>query len=200
MPKCRMDEYEQESGQLLVDKTRFWYHLQLASWLNNEHGAYYGGFLLGDKDTFRFAWHALKTKYAKPKRWLTSVGTVNDGFYCGHSFAQYHPDDGDDRVAFVHGGLVKTVDPEVMKWNREKGGYFRDYKRALSDKDPAVSVDVGIKFDGALYKPNHGPDFHAAMCTDMFDVEPRNLDEILPGFEQVFEDIGGYWALDSPQN
>lgn len=196
---CRMDEYEQESGQLLVDKTRFWYHLQLASWLNNEQGAYYGQFLLGDKDTFRFAWHALKTDYGKPRSWLTSVGTTNDGFYCGHSFAQHHPDD--DRIAFMHGGLVKTVDLEVMKWNREKkGGYFRDYKRALSDRDPAVSVDVGIKFDGALYKPDHGPDFHAAMCTDMFDVEPRNLDEILPDFEQAFEEIGGYWALDDSQN
>lgn len=28
--KCRMDEYEQESGQLLVDKRKFWYHLQLS--------------------------------------------------------------------------------------------------------------------------------------------------------------------------
>ncbi|KAK2607166.1 hypothetical protein N8I77_005868 [Diaporthe amygdali] len=191
---CRLDEYEQESGQLLVDKTRFWYHLQLASWLNNEQGAYYNEFLLGDKDMFRFAWHALKTQYGKPKRWLTSVGTVNDGFYCGHSFAQYHPDD--DRIMFMHGGLVKTVDLEMMKWNREIGGYFRNYKRALSDMDPTVSVDVAIKFDGAAYKPDHGPEFHAAMCTDMFDVEPRSLDEILPGFEQTFEELGGYWMLD----
>ncbi|KAG6360024.1 hypothetical protein INS49_011080 [Diaporthe citri] len=180
---CRMDEYEQETGFFPKQRAR----------------AYYGELLLGDKDTFRFAWHALKTKYGKPRRWLTSIGTVNDGFYCGHSLAQYHPDDGDDRIAFVHGGLVKTVHPEVMRWNREKGGYVRDYKRALSDKNPAVSVDVGIKFDGALYKPDHGPDFHAAMCTYMFDVESRNLDEILPGFEQVFEEIGGYWALESPQ-
>lgn len=143
---------------------------------------------------FRFAWHALKTQYGKPKRWLTSVGTVNDGFYCGHSFAQYHPDD--DRIMFMHGGLVKTVDLEVMKWNREIGGYFRNYKRALSDMDPTVSVDVAIKFDGAAYKPDHGPEFHAAMCTDMFDVEPKSLDEILPGFEKTFEELGGYWMLD----
>lgn len=97
----------------------------------------------------------------------------DDGFYCGYSFAQYNPDD--DRVAFIHDGLVKTVDPEVMKWNREKGGYFRDYKRALSDKDSAMSVNVGIKFDGTLYKSDHGLDFQAAMCVDMSDVEPRNF-------------------------
>lgn len=163
----------------------------------NERGAYYNEFLLGDKDMFRFAWHALKTQYGKPKRWLTSVGTANDGFYCGHSFAQYHPDD--DRIAFMHGSLVKTAVPEVVKWNREGGGYCRHYKRALSDKDPAVSMDVAIKFDAALYKPDHGPDFHPAMCTDMLDVEARTLDEILPGFEQVFDRMGGggYWALDN---
>jgi alpha 1,2-mannosyltransferase len=103
---CRMNEYEQESGQLLVDKRKFFYHLQLAAWLNNEHGAYYNEILLGDKDMFRFAWHALKTKYGFPRKWLTSVGTLHEGNYCGHSFAQHHPD---GRVAFMHGGPSQDV-------------------------------------------------------------------------------------------
>lgn len=194
--KCRMDEYEQESGQLLVDKTRFWYHLQLAAWMNNDQGIYYGDFLLGDKDTFRFAWHALKTSYGKPKNWLTSVGTFNDGVYCGHSFAQHHPDD--SRIAFMHGGLLKTVDLEVMRWNRDvHGGYFRHYKRAPSDQDAATNVHVGITFDPAVYV---GREVRPAMCTDMFDVEARDLDEILPGFEQIFQDLGGYWMLDKPKD
>merc|ERR1712032_1093291 len=186
------DEYEQESGQLLVDKRRFWYHLQLATWLNNEQGKYYNEFLLGDKDMFRFAWHALKTKYGRPKKWLTSVGTENDGYYCGHSFAQHHPDD--ERVAFLHGGLVKTVDLDVMRWNRDhKGGYYRSYKSAPSDEDPATSVNVAIKFDSADYLPNKGPDVKVAQCTDMKDVEARDINEILFGFEKTFEEIGGYW-------
>lgn len=71
---CRADEYEMESGQLLVNKARFWYHLQLATFLGHED--YMGEILLGDKDTFRFAWHALKTEYGRPARWLTSIGTV----------------------------------------------------------------------------------------------------------------------------
>ncbi|KAL0933745.1 family 71 glycosyltransferase [Colletotrichum truncatum] len=192
---CRMAEYEQESGQLLVDKTRFWYHLQLASWLNNEQGKYYNEMLLGDKDMFRFAWHALKTNFGKPKKWLTSVGTENDGFYCGHSFAQHHPDDG--RVAFLHGGLLKTVSLEVMRWNRDvKGGYLRHYKKASSEESPEVNVNVAIKFDGAAYMPDHSEKFQAAQCTDMFDVEARDMNEILPGFEQTFREIGGYWQLD----
>lgn len=193
--ECQMDEYEQESGQLLVDKTRFWYHLQLAAWINNdpEQSYYYSQIILGDKDTFRFAWHALKTRYGKPRRWLTSVGTLNDGVYCGHTFAQHHPDDG--RVAFMHGGLLKTVDPEVMRWNRDvKDAYFRDYKRAASDQDPATSVNVGITFDSGAYAGREG--VKTAMCTDMFDVPARDLNEIVPGFEETFRELGGYWMLD----
>ena len=70
---CRTDEYEQESGQLIVDKRRFWYHLQLAAWFINGSASrgYYGGVLLGDKDCFRFAWHALKTRYGSPRKWVT---------------------------------------------------------------------------------------------------------------------------------
>lgn len=190
---CRMDEYEQESGQLLVDKSRFWYHLQLASWLNNEQGAYYNDFLLGDKDMFRFAWHALKTEYGKPKKWLASVGTENDGFYCGNSFAQHYPDDG--RVAFVHGGLLKTVPPELIKWNLERGGMFRSYKRSPTDEQPQISVNVAIKFDGADYYSPHSPDFHAAQCTDMFDVPAGDINNLIPNFEKFFEEVGGYWQV-----
>ncbi|KAK1716117.1 LOW QUALITY PROTEIN: family 71 glycosyltransferase [Colletotrichum acutatum] len=167
---CKMAEHEQESGQLL----RFWYHLQLASWLNNEQGKYYNEMLLGDKDMFRFAWHALRTTFGKPKKWVTS----NDGFYCGHSFAQHHPDDG--RIAFLHGGLVKTAPLEVMRWNRD---------RAPSEESPEVNVNVAIKWDGATYMPQHSEKF----CTDMFDVQARDLNEILPG---TFREIGGYWQLD----
>ncbi|KAH9427831.1 hypothetical protein MCOR02_011330 [Pyricularia oryzae] len=143
---------------------------------------------------FRFAWHALKTEYGRPKKWLASVGTENDGFYCGHSFAQHHPDD--QRVAFLHGGLVKTVSLEVMRWNKEvKGGYFRHYKRAPSDEDPSVNVHVGIKFDSATYKPNHLPDFHPAMCTDLYDVKARDFNELVPMWEKTMDEIRGYWQL-----
>lgn len=69
--QCRMDEYEQESGQLLIDKRKYFYHLQLAAWFNNVQTSYYMEFLLGDKDLFRFAWHALKTKYGFPPKWIT---------------------------------------------------------------------------------------------------------------------------------
>jgi alpha 1,2-mannosyltransferase len=192
---CRMDEYEQESGQLLVDKARFWYHVQLAAFMNNDPDRYYDGFLLGDKDTFRFAWHALKTRYGKPKRWLTSVGTVYEGSYCGHSFAQHHPDDG--RIAFLHGGLLKFMSPPVMRWHRDvRGGVFKYYKRAPNDQDSSAVNDIGIRWIQNEQIPDLPKDNPAQWCTDMPDIEAREIDELLPGYEEVFRDLGGYWAID----
>jgi len=156
---CRPDEYEMESGQLAVDKRRFWYHLQLAAFFG--HHDYYQEFLLGDKDCFRFAWHALKTPYGRPARWLTSVGYVArpkdktpfphedigisetetseevyqggpDSVYCGHSFGQHHPDGVDAPILFLHGGLVKTLNKEQIVHAREHGkGFFAAYKSSI---------------------------------------------------------------------
>ncbi|KAI9660533.1 MAG: hypothetical protein M1821_009884 [Bathelium mastoideum] len=192
--QCRVNEYEQESGQLIVDKRRFFYHLQLAAWFNNQHADYYNQFMLGDKDLFRFAWHALKTNYGSPSKWLTSVGTLTDGYYCGHTFAQHHPD---GRVAFMHGGLIKTMTKQVMQWQREsRGGIFQAYKRSDFEEQHIINVNVSIKWDLGEYLPNRPLDLASAGCTDFHDVIARPLDEILPGFEQTFEDIGGYWMLD----
>ena len=192
--KCRMDEYEQESGQMIVDKRKFFYHLQLAAWFNNVHADYYNQFLLGDKDLFRFTWHALKTKYGFPPKWLTSVGTLSDGFYCGHTFAQHHPN---GSVAFLHGGLIKTMTKQVMKWQREeRGGIFQVYKRSEYDESHNMIVHVGIKGDDAQYLPDRPADIGVALCTDFYDITARPLDEIAPQFEHTFDEIGGYWMLE----
>ena len=193
--KCRIDEYEQESGQLIVDKRRFFYHLQLAAWFNNEKAEYYNKYLLGDKDMFRFAWHALKTRYGSPPKWLTSVGTISeDGFYCGHSFAQYSPD---GKVAFLHGGLIKTMAKQVVRWQRDtRGGIFQVYKRTDYDDQHFINVNVSIKIDKAEYLPNRPVDLDVAMCTDLHQVTAQPLDEIIPGFEKTFREIGGYWMLE----
>ena len=192
---CRTNEYEQESGQLLVNKRRFFYHLQLAAYFNNDHAEYYNAFLLGDKDMFRFTWHALRTKYGSPPKWLTSVGTLSpNGYYCGHSFAQHHPD---GKVAFLHGGLIKTITKEVMKWQREsRGGIFQVYKKTEFEQKHNIIVNVSIKWDGADYLPNRPADLPVASCTDFHEIAAKPLDEIVPGFEKTFEEIGGYWMLE----
>ncbi|WPB08219.1 uncharacterized protein RHO25_012884 [Cercospora beticola] len=206
--QCRMNEYEQESGQLLVDKRKFWYHLQLSAWMNapsvDEKGEFkaespYFSILLGDKDTFRFAWHALKTKYGKPSKFLTSVGTVAgpEKFYCGHSFLQYHPD---GRPMFMHGGALKTMAKEVMKWHREEnGGVYQVYKKSDYEEQHEKVVNVRIGFDGRQYDfpgKETMDEGHVTFCTLLDDIEPRPLEELVPGFEQDFDYIGGYWPLE----
>jgi alpha 1,2-mannosyltransferase len=194
---CRKNEYEQESGQLLVDKRRFFYHLQLAAWFDNAQNVpYYEQIVLGDKDLFRFAWHALKTKYGTPPKWLTSVGLLSDdGYYCGHTFAQHHPD---GRVAFMHGGLLKQLAlPNVRFQHDLRGGINQVYKRSARDEDHAYIEQVGIKWDEGLYVPDRPQDMALGSCTDMYAVDAKPLDEILPGFEKTFEEVGGYWMLNA---
>lgn len=56
------DSVEQESGQLIVNKERCWKELNLCLYFNLNREYYYR-MLLGDKDTFRFAWMALGSRY-----------------------------------------------------------------------------------------------------------------------------------------
>ena len=168
---CRKDEYEFESGQVLVDKRRFFYHLQLAAWWNEQK--YWNDILLGDKDTFRFAWHALKTAYGTPYKSITSVGFVAEQEYygelregyCGHTFAQHHPDFKDGKqlelgtksgIAFFHGGTLKSVSAPLLTRLREnRGGIFTHYKRSQYDEDwSGIEYDVGLRYWSAGFYYN----------------------------------------------
>ncbi|KAK4504319.1 hypothetical protein PRZ48_005235 [Zasmidium cellare] len=196
--RCRMDEFEQESGQILVNKRKFFYHLQLAAWYmdSEENEGRFQSWMLGDKDCYRFAWHALKTKYGRPSRWVTSVGTSNDdGSYCGHTFAQHHPDDG--RVAFMHGGLLKTIPEPVIKMQLEEhGGVFQAYKRSPFDHEFTELTSTTIGFDNFDYFKDKPEGILPASCTHFSKVKARPLDEIAPGFQETFKEIGGYWMLE----
>jgi hypothetical protein len=75
------DEWEFESGQLLVDKSRCWRALELAHWFN-QHDHFFYNHVHGDKDTFRFAWHKLGLSYAMPPFPVQSL----EGVMCQHDF------------------------------------------------------------------------------------------------------------------
>ncbi|KAI8072380.1 mannosyltransferase putative-domain-containing protein [Gongronella butleri] len=68
------DEWEQESGQMVIHKKKAWHALQLAWFMNHHHGIYYQ-FLNGDKDTFRFAWKTLGQSYYMNPVFLAMAGT-----------------------------------------------------------------------------------------------------------------------------
>ena len=50
---------DQESGQILIDKSRCWNEISLCNWYN-ENSHFFYKYIYGDKDTFRFAWQKLR--------------------------------------------------------------------------------------------------------------------------------------------
>ncbi|KAI9670938.1 MAG: hypothetical protein M1831_005023 [Alyxoria varia] len=276
--QCRKDEYEQESGQLLVNKAKFWYHLQLAAWFNHRPDEYYtgyGGFLLGDKDTFRFAWHALKTKYGKPKKWLASVGFVVEApeeqseekykevvakkssqsvqaggssegsglsrdlgaqfsnglkardlslsqrspnpssssprllpIFCGHSFAQHHPDTGE--IQFLHGGLLKTIPGFAIKHLRSSRAQnesartsgsklFSVYKRSPVDENHRAVERTRIKWwDAGVWVSSTGgelDELEKRAEGSSYGVSTQQHSKYIAQCTD-FPDVIGWWELD----
>ena len=120
------DTWEQESGQLVVDKRRAWAAVSLCAKMQN--GFYYS-LLNGDKDTFRFAWLAAGVPFTMNPFWPAAVGVYRDhdvvvsaeahaqqhprprqdahedadGF-CGHTMGQH---DFEGSILFVHHNQIK---------------------------------------------------------------------------------------------
>jgi alpha 1,2-mannosyltransferase len=78
---------------------------------------------------------------------------------------------------------------------RDTRWHFQVYKRSVVDDQHRFIERAAIRMDGASYVPDKPKDPGAKFCTDMRDVS-RKLDEIVPGFEKTFEEVGGYWMLD----
>ena len=100
------DSWEQESGQMVVNKKHAWKAINLCVRLQN---SLYYSLLNGDKDTFRFAWKASKVPYVMNSFWPAAIGmkreSVSSGKgFCGHTMGQH---DFDGRLLFVHHNQIK---------------------------------------------------------------------------------------------
>lgn len=113
------DTIEQESGQLLINKEKCWKELNLSMHFNVNHQIYYK-MLLGDKDTFKFAWLALKSTYYMIPKPVGSCGymNANNEFY-GFTMVQHDPD---GEILFLHRNLMKwsLVNDEKELWTTIK--------------------------------------------------------------------------------
>ncbi|MFT5822254.1 MAG: alpha 1,2-mannosyltransferase [Crocinitomix sp.] len=96
---------EQESGQILIDKKRYWKELNLCLYFNKERKYYYK-MLHGDKDTFKFAWLALKSKYYMIKTPVGHCGLTDprNGYFFGSSMVQH---DFKGEILFLHRNMLK---------------------------------------------------------------------------------------------
>ncbi|WPV01579.1 hypothetical protein SNE26_07305 [Mucilaginibacter sp. cycad4] len=155
--------YEQDSGQILIDKAKSWNQLQLCAYFNMRRDVYYK-FLYGDKDTFRFAWLALGTPYYMIEHAAGTCGYKDnrDNSFNGTTMVQH---DTDNEIIFLHRNLLKwdiTLKDESIwqtikvftKNAKEKKHYF---KRSMNKHH---AIDIGG------------------------EIEEKSFDAVFPGFEQ----------------
>jgi alpha 1,2-mannosyltransferase len=105
---------EQESGQILINKKKCWNELQLTLYFNQLSEHYYK-ILLGDKDTFKFAWLALETKFHMVEHAVGSCGYKLNGVFYGTTMVQHDPF---GEILFLHRNLLKwdVTQKQEISW------------------------------------------------------------------------------------
>jgi len=139
------DMKEQESGQLLINREKCWDQLQLCMFLNFNEDVYYK-LLIGDKDTFRFSWMALKKDFGFIEHEPGTCGYIDeDGNFMGHTMLQYLPD---KTPSFLHRNLLKWSSSSFLKKNWTHSKKFiaekkiRGYKIAFSERNSHYFIDL----------------------------------------------------------
>ena len=129
--QCR-DEWEQEAGQIVIDKRRHLDALLLSAYMLEDWQFWYY-FSDGDKDVFRFSFLALRKRWALPGRWVGAAGLPSgtaSGEFCAHTMQQY---DASGEPAFVHYNLLKQIPSGVGRgysWGRTKQVQATDWEYA----------------------------------------------------------------------
>lgn len=108
-----VDEHEQESGQLLINKSLpgVLESLSVALYMQT-HSSLYFKLVLGDKDTFRLAFRKQKQPFHLVEPYLSPIGFKNSqGVFKGHTMLQYMPWDqtttSQPIPIFLHSNLIK---------------------------------------------------------------------------------------------
>eukprot|EP00658_Telonema_sp_P-2_P024766 TRINITY_DN19970_c0_g1_i2.p1 TRINITY_DN19970_c0_g1~~TRINITY_DN19970_c0_g1_i2.p1 ORF type:complete len:571 (-),score=152.32 TRINITY_DN19970_c0_g1_i2:66-1778(-) len=127
----------QESGQLLINKGVHWRALMLAAYMNLRHEFYYQ-LVVGDKDTFQFAWRALSSHFHMVEHPTGSAGSYDSHGFGGHTMVQHHPQGG--RPIFFHRNLAKF--PSGLKPKKSLRGRDRTWTQIV-ECVPADPQDLG---------------------------------------------------------
>lgn len=166
------DVWEQESGQIVIDKRRHWIPLQLAWYMQYYHELYFK-LLNGDKDTFQYAWRALNAPFYRIKTFVGMGGLLVKGRFCGHSMLQYM--DGYDQPLFVHANLMKQMPKSVFLQNDTERPWH------LIKRD-----------DRSLILPQFYMANDTLGCMDFMDSSGiKEFDKVLDGFQDFYFESGG---------
>lgn len=157
---------EQESGQVLINKERCWKELNLCMYFNR-NARYYYQMLLGDKDTFKFAWVALGTPYHMVQTPVGLAGFTSEKtrLFFGAAMVQH---DMAGNILFIHRNVLKwsvTQDDEVV---------LKEIRRFKKD---AVRKSITI----ACFDINDGNAFYTAVLDG--DIETCSFEALFGDFE-----------------
>ncbi|CAO0790617.1 unnamed protein product [Mucor circinelloides] len=184
-----VDTWEQESGQIVVDKARHWIPLQLSWFMQYFHEVYFR-LLNGDKDTFQYAWRALGAPFHRIETFIGMGGLMLNGTFCGHSMLQYAADS-QQQPLFVHANLMKQIPKSVFlgasgvikkqrPWHLIKR--YRDDRSNNFLKPEFYTVEnttIGcMNFANRKFE-NESPSY------------VESFDEVLPSFQDEYFRLGG---------
>jgi alpha 1,2-mannosyltransferase len=154
---------EQESGQLLINKERVWKELNLSLHFNELSNIYHR-LLMGDKDTFRFAWLALKTPFfMTPEEPAVCGYPDSNNTFLGTTMIQ-HDRKGD--FYFLHRNL--------LKWDVTRIGekVWTSIKK-FSPQTPGKEYIFSVSANGHCYMDLVGK------------VNVTDFSIVFPGFEEI---------------
>ncbi|KAM0790329.1 hypothetical protein ACM66B_003214 [Microbotryomycetes sp. NB124-2] len=159
---CR-DEWEQEAGQILIDKSRHLDALLLSEWMmDSSRFNFWFNFSDGDKDMFRFAFLALRKRWGLPGRYV-GVGALPRNSmtgFCGHTMLQH---DHLGRPLFVHANLLKQIPSGIgpgYAWGRTRSVRLTPTSNTLppfeSRSMPEELIDHDVDADMLANAQNDG--------------------------------------------
>lgn len=155
------NESEQESGQIIINKEKCWRELNLCVHFNTM-GHIYHKILWGDKDTFRFAWLALKTPFYMVPHDLGSCGYRGpNNCFLGTTMVQYDPD---GKPFFLHRNLLKW---DITKRDEKAWRLLKRFSPTAQEKE----YEIGVSANGHQYVDIMG------------DVEEINVDAFFGEYE-----------------
>jgi len=138
--QCR-DEWEQEAGQILIDKSKHLDVLLLAESMLKDW-KYWFQISDGDKDVFRYAMLALRKRWALPGRYLGAAGLSWNTLsgYCGHTMLQH---DVMGRPIFIHMNLLKQIPSGISRGTTFKRTRTVNVKLTGNETE----MDYGVEAD-----------------------------------------------------
>jgi hypothetical protein len=112
-----VDEFEQESGQLVINKSfpGIQKALDVAYFMQMQSALYFE-LTPGDKDTFRLSWRTLELPFhlVRPHMAILGAYPAVDGSYCGHSMVQYSPFWGERVYGKAPDQHIDPLKPEIL--------------------------------------------------------------------------------------